>query len=149
MVYTTFGTYQTHMKKYHHLAFNCNECEKRFTMPHALKTHRVNYHINFPASCEECGEYCENRPQYLSHLEAKHNHTLNIKSQKTSFTCEICGKVFNSRPQLKTHNDVVHENKNCSFPCDVCGKVFREGFNKKRKEISFNSTLTSYLLMGG
>ena len=46
----------TEMKLRRHMT--CDECGKKFTMPNALKNHRLNNHTQFPKHYEDCGVFC-------------------------------------------------------------------------------------------
>ena len=107
------------MTKYHNKALSCNFCQKKFTLPAALKEHRIKNHIIFPTKCEECGIYCETRDFYKQHLIDYHNQKLS----KGAYTCEVCGKVFEGLNNLKIHS-VVHQQKREVFACDTCGQTY-------------------------
>ena len=121
VAYTNFGYYQAHMKKYHHKALVCDDCGKRFTMPNAMKNHRLNYHTSFPKNCDECGHYCGTKDVFKKHLLVAHGDGI----QENNVPCEICGKLLKSKYSLKAHVKQVHGKKEADYPCDKCGKVFR------------------------
>ena len=122
VAYNTFGMYQTHMKKYHHKALACDECGKKFTMPNALKNHRLNYHTQFPKTCDDCGHLCVSKEIFKTHMANTHGSGV----QEATVPCEICGKMFKNKYNLKNHVKLAHGGKGAvDFPCDLCGKSFR------------------------
>ena len=122
IAFNTVGMYQHHMKKYHDKSLTCEDCGKKFTMPNALKNHRLNNHTVFPKRCDDCGHFCASKTSYKNHRAEAHNEWV---GEDTTVPCEICGKSLKSKYSLKLHVKLVHEKTAAEFPCDECGRVLR------------------------
>ena len=121
LAYTTIGMFSLHMKKYHNKALTCEECGKKFTMPNALKNHRLNYHTSFPKNCEDCGHFCTTKDSFKQHLALVHG----VGIVEKNVPCEICGKMVQDKYGLKAHVKAVHSGGKGEYRCDQCGKVFK------------------------
>ena len=121
IAYNTIGMYTHHMKKYHEKALSCEECGKNFTMPNALKNHRLSFHTQFPRECDECGHYCATKKLFKIHREEVHGQGAALHP----VPCEICGKVLKNKYSLKLHVQLIHDKKPREYPCDQCGKVLK------------------------
>ena len=116
------GMYQHHMKKYHDKSLSCEDCGKKFTMPNALKNHRLNNHTVFPKRCDDCGHICATTVIYKNHRTEVHNEW---GGEDRTVPCEICGKSLKNKYSLKLHVKLVHEKTAAEFPCDECGRVLK------------------------
>ena len=121
IAYNTIGMYNHHMKKFHDKALSCEECGKKFTMPNALKNHRLNFHTQFPRKCDDCGHYCISKKVFKEHIAKAHSEGV----AEDTHPCEICGKVLKTKYSLKLHVKLMHEKVAGQFPCDECGKVLK------------------------
>ena len=121
LVYTTQGMYQQHMKQYHLKGLACEECGKKFTLPNSLNTHRLNNHTSFPKVCDDCGQFCITKKEFICHMKSAHKQG----GQAITVMCDTCGKLLKNKFSLKSHINLVHNNIGAYFPCDKCGKVLK------------------------
>ena len=121
LAYATHGMYRLHMQQYHDKALTCEECGKKFTLPNSLNKHRLNYHTSFPKTCDDCGQFCATKQEFVVHLANAHGQGI----QENTVPCEICGKLVKNKYVLKQHVRLVHERKGGEFPCDQCGKIMK------------------------
>lgn len=121
LAYATHGMYRLHMQQYHEKALTCEECGKKFTLPNSLNKHRLNYHTSFPKTCDDCGQFCPTKQEFVVHLANVHGQGV----QENNVPCEICGKLVKNKYVLKQHVKLVHERKGGEFPCDQCGKIMK------------------------
>ena len=121
LAYSTHGMYRLHMQQYHEKALTCEECGKKFTLPNSLNKHRLNYHTSFPKTCDDCGQFCATKEEFISHLANAHGQGV----QENTVPCEVCGKLVKNKYVLKQHVRLVHERKGGEFPCDQCGKIMK------------------------
>ena len=121
VAYNTFGMYRLHMQQNHEKSFNCDECGKKFTLPSTLKKHKLNYHTQFPKSCDTCGHFCATKDDFKTHMANVHGDGM----LENTVPCEICGKLVKNKYILKQHVRLVHEKKGAEFPCEQCGKVMK------------------------
>jgi len=121
LAYSTYGMYRLHMQQYHEKALTCEECGKKFTLPNSLNKHRLNYHTSFPKTCDDCGQFCATKQEFVAHLANAHGQGV----KENTLPCEICGKLVKNKYVLKQHVRLVHEKKGGEFPCDQCGKIMK------------------------
>ena len=127
LAFTTVGKYQSHMGKYHGKALECEDCDKRFTLPNALKRHRLTQHTQFPRRCDECGHFCKTKEEFIDHLKDAHDMDDGLSSEIVP--CEVCGALIKGKGSLLTHMKNMHEVAKETFSCDVCGKVLKNKYS--------------------
>ena len=121
LAYATHGMYRLHMQQYHDKALTCEECGKKITLPNSLNKHRLNYHTSFPKTCDDCGQFCATKQEFVVHLANVHGQGM----QQNTVPCKICGKLDKNKNVLKQHVSLVHERKGGEFPCVQCGKILK------------------------
>ena len=50
---------------------------------------RLNYHTNFPKSCDDCGLVLSTKHAFVKHVNTLHSTAF----QESTVPCEICGKL--------------------------------------------------------
>ncbi|KAG7165055.1 Zinc finger protein 208-like, partial [Homarus americanus] len=125
----------------------CDECNRYFSTPTSLKTHKEMEH-RANLDCNEICKVCEERyPTKLglkrhmfTHIRAYQcSHCLRKLSSKASldihinmvhtkehsFLCSHCSKEFYAKHLLQMHIKRVHSDRSdYQFKCKLCGKVY-------------------------
>ena len=92
------------------LAISCNECEKKFSNPSALKIHERTHNGEKPFSCSQCDYKCSQKGNLKSH---EMTHT-----GDKPFSCSQCDKSFREASKLKIHARIHTDDK--PFSCSQC-----------------------------
>ena len=97
--------------------FECNECDKEFTMKYSLKLHHQTVHLKIKKFvCDSCNMSFG----YKHHLKRHHNSVhLKLKPYK----CASCDNCYVEKSDLKIHMK-VHDKKESGNKCDLCDKTF-------------------------
>ena len=84
--------YRTHLKEVHEgEKVVCQQCNKPFNRPQALKKHMLAVHLGIRNSkCKHCDKAFSNDGQLKVHVDAVHEKLKNHK-------CDQCGKGFSTR----------------------------------------------------
>lgn len=94
----------------------CDKCNRCFSSPTSLKTHKEMEHRDdkdCPEVCKVCGE------KYPSKLCLKRHLLTHVKA----YPCSYCQRKFTSKSYVDTHINMVHTKEN-SFVCSACSKEF-------------------------
>ncbi|CAB3405243.1 unnamed protein product [Caenorhabditis bovis] len=82
--------------RFRHKEYQCDDCERMFTLKHNLQNHFILYHMG----CKTLKKPC------------------------ISTTCQICFKIYSSPSVLNDHMQDVHNVTAASKECDECHKKF-------------------------
>ncbi|KAF9419627.1 hypothetical protein HW555_003905 [Spodoptera exigua] len=97
------------------LQFNCDECNRVFTMKSRLVQHKLRTHLKQKTvACEICGFKVFNNDLLRRHM-VRHNDT-------RPFECEFCKKTFQRKKTLEVHKR-IHTNDR-RYMCKECGRAF-------------------------
>ncbi|CAH1642045.1 unnamed protein product [Spodoptera littoralis] len=97
------------------LQFNCDECNRVFTMKSRLVQHKLRTHLKQKTvACEICGFKVFNNDLLRRHM-VRHNDT-------RPFECEYCKKTFQRKKTLEVHKR-IHTNDR-RYMCKECGRAF-------------------------
>lgn len=106
------GRLQIHMQVHREKLFECNICQKKFTLQKTLDKH-LNVHMAL-FSCQTCD------------YKAPSLYTLKIHEDTHSLvkkhSCQECKKSFATRSSLHRHNRLTHQ-KAALYQCDQCNYV--------------------------
>ncbi|XP_071523983.1 uncharacterized protein [Panulirus ornatus] len=94
----------------------CNECNRFFSNPTSLKTHKeMEHRDNMVCTeiCKVCGE------KYPSKLGLKRHMLTHVRA----YQCSYCLRKLSSKASLDIHINMVHT-KEHSFQCPHCSKEF-------------------------
>ena len=107
--------------------FECNECDKQFTMKYSLKLHHQTVHLKLKKFlCDTC----KMTFGYKHHLK-RHCNTVHLKLKP--YKCSSCENCFIDKSDLKKHMK-VHDKKDIGNKCDICAKTFLSNrFMKQHK----------------
>ena len=106
-----------------HGAFECTNCQKKFTTPHGLEVHvRRSHSGKRPYECDIC-------QKTFGHAVSLSQHRA-VHSQERSFQCKQCGKSFKRSSTLSTHL-LIHSDTR-PYPCQYCGKRFHQKSDMKK-----------------
>ena len=85
--------------------YQCDICEKSFTMKSDLRRHVATVHNKErPFQCPQCSKTFGQSGSLKTHVSVVHN--------KESFQCSKCSKTFTRKINMKEHVTNVHEGKN-------------------------------------
>ena len=108
---------QVHLKKGN---FQCNTCEKTFSIQNRLNTHIKNIHS--PKSDIFLCDICEKPFRLQKYLKNHYKFT----HRKTREACKICEVIIpGSITRMKTHLNNVHFRNIISYDCHLCDKRFK------------------------
>jgi len=92
---------------------SCDQCDKKFSLPHILTSHIKNIHIKKRDKiCPICGEDFFDLVTYKCHVN-RHNDI-------RPFACETCGQCYHTSRDLKSHMKV----HTLPYKCTICEKSF-------------------------
>lgn len=95
-------------RRFRHKEYQCDECDRMFTLKHNLQNHFVQYHMG----CKTLHKACP------------------------SSKCTICGKIYSGASVLAEH--MLHEHDKCidKYQCSQCHDQFlsKTALQKHRKE---------------
>ena len=94
--------------------FACDICNKSFTNPRQLYTHRA-LHLGKRFLCQECGYRARSSANLRGHVKARH--------EARQHNCPMCGKKFSSGNNLKNHMR-IHTGES-PYICELCGVSFK------------------------
>ena len=117
------------LKKHKSLShsYQCDNCEKMFTILFDLNNHNASTHSIFdkkPFKCNYCDVTIKLKRQLKRHIEEIHMRT-------KSFQCEDCDKLFGRKTYFKKHNSLNHP-----YPCNSCKKKFIKRLQLKSHYLS-------------
>ena len=98
--------------------FKCDQCDKTFVRPSALKIHVADVHSDRILKCALCDANYKAYASLKRHEKEVHFH------DGTMYSCDVCGKTFNTKPKLKQHTNIVHSKEGLIYKCEVCEKHF-------------------------
>ena len=130
----------THIEK----QFQCEFCDKQFTVPASLRRHTEIYHQEKLLKCDFCDFETRQKSAFKNHW-AKHEKQSMKKCDVCEFSttnkwyyekhmhkhlenppiyeCEQCYKVLTTKEGLRTHKKTIHEKEiKEKVPCELCGK---------------------------
>lgn len=102
--------------------FECDNCDKKFSSPIALKQHKYSVHPINKLQCKLCGVSVKHSSNLL-----RHHKTVHLKLYLQH--CNICNLEFTTIEAFKRHN-MIHD-KYKPFECSLCSAKFRTKFNLK------------------
>lgn len=109
------------------LPFPCNICGKRFVINSALKDHLMRHAGIKNYVCPYCGVGKTTRQEWNTHI-ATHN-------TEKKFKCHLCPHASHNKQNLRMHVRVVHE-KIKDYACQYCGKTFGKSNACKMHEMT-------------
>lgn len=109
------------------LPFPCNICGKRFVINSALKDHLMRHAGIKNYVCPYCGVGKTTRQEWNTHI-ATHN-------TEKKFKCDLCPHASHNKQNLRMHVRVVHE-KIKDYACQYCGKTFGKSNACKMHEMT-------------
>ena len=112
-------------------SFQCQECEKKFTLNQHLKRHVEAIHGGLKHKCQQCSKEFTTTDNLKRHKEAIHG---GIK-----YRCQQCPKEYSQIDTLKTHVKVTHEG--LRFPCNQCNAMFSKKPSLNTHMRKHNSTI--------
>ena len=112
-------------------SFQCQECEKKFTVNGSLKRHVEAIHGGIKYKCQQCPKEYNQVDNLKRHVEAIHG---GIK-----YRCQQCPKEYTQIDNLKTHVKITHEGQR--FPCNHCSATFANKQNLDFHIRKHNSTI--------
>ncbi len=119
-----------------HVEYRCPECDKVFSCPANLASHR-RWHKPRPNK-NSAGQTkilpanpgspnkdgVENDPDHSRHTPSPGALSVqSLQSDDGQFECETCGKKFKRQAYLRKH--MANHNDDRTYPCQFCGKIFR------------------------
>ncbi|CAG9136102.1 unnamed protein product [Plutella xylostella] len=129
--------------------YPCSSCDKAFSRPSALKSHKHKYHKIEDRKCDICNIVVGDWRAYRLHHETvhktergfkctrcdkifKHKHTLTkheASHEEKTVACPDCPKLFGSQRLLRQHAK-THERaqRGHTYHCSYCGKGFFESY---------------------
>lgn len=94
--------------------YKCEECDRIFSSPKALKNHIKSQHRNeYPYHCPICGQGLMYKQRLKWHMLAH--------SDERNSECKLCQAKFKRPAQLNVH---MRRHTGELLPCDICGKRF-------------------------
>ena len=101
--FTSGNNMEEHIKVKHenHTPEACDECNRSFGTPHALKTHKYNMHRR--TKCDVCGQSLCNTFWLKRHLSSAHGIT-----PQGSHQCSHCPLFFSSKGAKDNHVKKQH-----------------------------------------
>ncbi|XP_028415334.1 zinc finger protein 836-like [Dendronephthya gigantea] len=104
-----------HLKTHGVKAFQCDLCDKSFSVESAFIVHKRKHTGEKPHACDQCD-------RTFSQTGNLNRHKLTHADYKP-FQCETCERKFNRMDLLKTHRK-IHERVENGFPCNLCSELF-------------------------
>ncbi|CAI2344304.1 unnamed protein product [Caenorhabditis sp. 36 PRJEB53466] len=97
-------------RRFRHKEYQCDECERMFTLKHNLQNHFVQYHMGWKTLHKSC----------------------------PSCKCTICGKIYSAASVLAEHMLQAHQQSGETEECTICGERFitRTALKQHTKEHS-------------
>ena len=140
-IFTLKGSLNRHIRNVHeeHRPFKCTVCEKNFCQKYDLKVHFSSVHEKKkPCKCEIRCEICTVEFAHVTQVNER------LKPYQCNWVLEnglLCGKKLYKAHNLKVHMQMHRGIK--SFSCYICGKSFRQNAHlKKHKKIHFRNDHT-------
>ena len=101
--FTSGNNLEEHIKVKHenHTPQQCDECNRAFGRPHALKAHKYNMHKR--SKCDICGQVLCNTFWLKRHMSAAHGIM-----PEGSFPCSHCSLFFSSKGAKDNHVKKQH-----------------------------------------
>ncbi|CAH1803114.1 unnamed protein product [Owenia fusiformis] len=143
--------------------YKCDACNKEFHLPHHVKRHVKNVHLNlYRYKCSVCGMEMESHINLLQHIKSKHKTiipdsaviankppqiVMKRRGEFIVFTTElkkvrVKDNYYQSSNIIRGYEDLPANNKP-NFQCDDCGKIFQDGSNA-RKHVYLHLGLSKY-----
>ena len=114
------------------MSHKCTICEKEFSQPQNLNSHKKIVHEGFRMKCDQCDYQTGQKASLRRHQLAIH------VGQKRE--CSFCDKMYKWEVDLRRHVTSYHQDK--KFTCDDCGEFFeqRRSFLSHRKRVHEKAT---------
>lgn len=98
--------------------FECDICQKTYTLKRYLTEHMRYSHQNGQFNCPKCDKNYHVKGAFLNHIKLRHPKYRGNELKKAVFTCEICKKVLINKLGYKHHMD--NHNLEKKYPCPIC-----------------------------
>ncbi|CAI5441726.1 unnamed protein product [Caenorhabditis angaria] len=113
--------------RWRHKEYQCDECERMFTLKHNLQNHVIQYHMGCrklqkPCSsskCDVCGKIYSTPSVLAEHLLDSHN--IHIKKEE----CSQCDEKFLTCSALQRHIKSEHASKSKTCTFEGCDNKFK------------------------
>ena len=114
--FTNIDELKNHKLSHGEKPFQCNDCEKSYSMQCKLREHKISHTGEKLYKCKTCNMTFGLR-KYLSRHEKSH-------SQAKQFHCTTCDKSFRIKTSLTVHERI--HNGERPYVCKTCNKSFTQ-----------------------
>lgn len=146
--YSTKGNLNNHTKTIHEniRPYRCdyNNCDKCYSNPSKLETHKRIHTGNKPFKCGICNKTFNEKGNLKTHLV--------FHSSYRPYRCEYCEHSYKTKGHLKEHILIHHFNIK-KYKCEICSNSFGRNssliihlkMHEKNKNIRNNSDIENYI----
>ena len=104
-------------------SYQCENCEKKFTILFDLNNHNSLIHSVFETKPFDCN-HCDVKFTLKKHVR---RHIEDVHMRKRTFQCDDCGRLFGRKTYFKIHKSLDHP-----YPCNTCEKKFIKPLQLKK-----------------